>query len=95
MCEHERVEIDDAAEPKGSDGGKPARRRALKSMMTDRKYTRARNNAEQTCFLEINAAVLGPEVAQHGDAGLNLAGGLRQQLCKGSITLGGIKSAPP
>ena len=53
--------------------------------MTNCEYTRARNNAEQTRFLEINAAVLGPQAAKHGDTSLNLASGLSHQFGKGAL----------
>ena len=95
MCARKRVEIETTTTSEGSDRRKPGRRRSLEQVMTNREYTRARNNAEQTRFLEINAAVLGPQAAKHGDTSLNLASGLSHQFGKGSITLRGIESATP
>jgi hypothetical protein len=95
MCARKRVEIGTTTTSERSDRRKPGRRRSLEQVMTNRENTRARNDAKETSFLEINAAILGSQATKHSDARINLSCGLRQQFGEGGVALCSVESGAP
>ena len=95
MRARKRVEIGTTTTSESSDCRKPGGRRSLEQVMTNREYTRARNDAKETCFLEINAAVLGSQATKHGDARVNLSRGLCQQFGEAGVALRRVESGAP